>query len=280
MTYGTRPSARERAASSCMVSSILSHSRSVQYLISAPSNRSSSRLPSYSPGCAPLSASTARSPSRAHTAATHRQQLDCSVPHVMSVSAFWASASPTRNSTLRILLPASSSPVRAPRLTQCPPPSTAASRSSLSSGVGAYASSTRGIGGAAVAIQFTISGKEVARQGIRGLAEQPLQHQGVTHRIIAVVVVEGDVHLFGVVGDLVDLGHQLTQLRVRIQVVVLLPHRRLLATNLPQPAFRPCGRKTATGAAPSVRRGTAPAAVGASTITCAAPDRRSVVSAS
>src|SRR5262249_11498792 len=143
--------------------------------------------------------------------------------------------SPTRNSSLRILLPVSSSPVRSSRLTQSSMPSSADKRSSLSSGVGAYASSTRGIGGAAVAIQVTISGKEVARQGIRLLAEQPLQHQCVTHRIITVVVVEGDVHLFGVVHGLIDLGHQLAQLRLRIEVVVLLPHRRLLAADLPQP---------------------------------------------
>src|SRR5438445_12504277 len=183
--------------------------------MSAPSSRSNNRFPSYSAGCAPLSASTARRPSRAHTAAPHRRQWDCSVPHVIRVSARWASASPTRNSSLRILLPVSSSPVRSSRLTQSSTPSSTESRSSLRSGVGAYASSTRGIGGAEVAIQATISGEEVAWQGLApgdGLAEHFPQHQRVAHGVIAVVVVERDVHLFGLAGGLVDLRHQPAQL--------------------------------------------------------------------
>src|SRR5919109_924844 len=211
MTYGVRPAARSRAARSCIVSSIFAHSASVQYLMSAPSRRSSSRLPSYSAGRPPLSASTARRPSRAHTAATQRQQLDCNVPHVISVSAFWASASPTRNSSLRILLPVSSRPVRSSRFTHSSTPSSVERRSSLSSGVGAYASSTRGIGGADVAIEITISGKEVAWQGMMRLAEQALEHQRVAHRIIAIVVVERDEHLLGLAGRVVDFRRQLAQ---------------------------------------------------------------------
>src|SRR2546428_4371739 len=207
--------------------------------MSAPSSRSSNRFPSYSAGCAPLSASTARRPSRAHTAATHRQQLDCSVPHVIRVSALWASASPTRNSSLRILLPVSSSPVRSSRLTHSSTPSSAESRSSFRSGVGAYASSTRGIGGADVAIETTISGEEVAWQGIAPhvLPEQLLHHQGVAHRVIAVVVVERDVDLLRLAGGLVDLRHQLAQLRLAVEVVVLLAHGRLLAAQLAHPAL-------------------------------------------
>src|SRR2546427_6540124 len=149
--------------------------------MSAPSSRSNNRFPSYSAGCAPLSASTARRPSRAHTAATHRQQLDCSVPHVIRVSARWASASPTRNSSLRILLPVSSSPVRSSRLTHSSTPSSAESRSSFRSGVGAYASSTRGIGGAGVAIKNTISSEEGGLQSMAARhppPPQPLHHQG------------------------------------------------------------------------------------------------------
>src|SRR2546423_2837008 len=150
--------------------------------MSAPSSRSSKRFPSYSAGGSPLRASTARRPSRAHTAATQRQQLDCSVPHVISVSAFWASASPTRNSSLRILLPVSSSPVRSSRLTQSSTPSSTESRSSLRSGVGAYASSTRGIGGGGVGLENTISSGEGGPHGMGaggGVGRAfPLQQRG------------------------------------------------------------------------------------------------------
>src|SRR6267378_4802273 len=208
--------------------------------MSAPSSRSSKRFPSYSAGGAPLRASTARRPSRAHTAATQRQQLDCSVPHVISVSAFWASASPTRNSSLRILLPVSSSPVRSSRLTQSSTPSSTESRSSFRSGVGAYASSTRGIGGAEVAMETTISGEEVAWQGLAtgdGLAEHFPQHQRVAHGVIAVVVVERDVYLLGLAGGLVDLRHQLAQLGLAVEVVVFLAHGGLLTAHLAQPAL-------------------------------------------
>src|SRR2546422_1921517 len=166
--------------------------------MSAPSSRSNNRFPSYSAGGAPLSASTARRPSRAHTAATQRQQLDCSVPHVISVSAFWASASPTRNSSLRILLPVSSSPVRSSRLTHSSTPSSAESRSSFRSGVGAYASSTRGIGGGGGGIENTISGGEGAWEGKaarHGVPQQLLHHQGGAHPGIAGVVVLRDVDL-------------------------------------------------------------------------------------
>src|SRR3989475_7417087 len=151
--------------------------------MSAPSSRSSNRFPSYSAGCAPLSASTARRPSRAHTAATHRQQLDCSVPHVIRVSALWASASPTRNSSLQILLPVSSSPVRSSRLTHSSTPSSAESRSSFRSGVGAYASSTRGIGGGARGLKNTISREKGAPQSKAPRApppRQPLHHHGAS----------------------------------------------------------------------------------------------------
>src|SRR5712664_2591915 len=205
--------------------------------MSAPSSRSNKRFPSYSAGGAPLSASTARRPSRAHTAATQRQQLDCSVPHVISVSAFWASASPTRNSSLRILLPVSSSPVRSSRLIHNSTPSSAESRSSFRSGVGAYASSTRGIGGADVAIEVTISSKQVAWQGFVRLTEQLLQHERVAHRIVAVVVVERDVDLSRLVGRLLDLRHQLAQLGLAVEVIVLLAHGGLLAAELAHPAL-------------------------------------------
>src|SRR5688572_6433127 len=170
-------------------------------------------------------------PSRAHTAATQRQQLDWSVPHVMSVSAFCASASPTRNSSLRILLPVSRSPVRSSRLTHSSTPISAERRSSFSSGVGACASSTRGMGGAERAISATISGEQVAWQGIgpvHGLAEEPLQHPGVAYRVVPVVVVERDVHLLRLAGRLLDLGQQAAQLVLRVEIVVLLADGGLL----------------------------------------------------
>src|SRR4051812_4832816 len=104
-----------------------------------------------------------------------------------------------RNSSLRILLPVSSNPVRSSRLTQISTPTSADRRSSLSSGGGVCAGSIRGIGGAEVAMSATISSEEVAWQGIGrvGLAEEPLHHARIAHRVIAVVVVEGDVDLVG-----------------------------------------------------------------------------------
>src|SRR5436309_2809799 len=113
-------------------------------------------------------------------------------------------------------------------------------RSSSRSGVGAYASSTRGIGGADVAIETTISGEEVAWQGMAAghrLPEQLLHHQGVAHRVIAVVVVERDVDLLSLAGGLVDLRHQLAQLRLAVEVVVLLAHGGLLTAQLAHPAL-------------------------------------------
>src|SRR2546428_5092235 len=119
-------------------------------------------------------------------------------------------------------------------------PSSAESRSSFRSGVGAYASSTRGLGGADVAIETTISGEEVAWQGMaagHGLPEQLLHHQGVALRVIAVVVVERDVDLLRLAGDLVDLRHQLAQLRLAVEVVVLLADGGLLAAQLAHPTL-------------------------------------------
>src|SRR5262245_49896765 len=206
----------------------------------APSSRSSRRLPSYSAGRSPLSASTARSPSRAETAATARQQLDCSVPQVMSVSAPWASASPTRNSSLRILLPVSSRPVKSSRLSHSSMPSSADRRSSFSNGVGACASSMRGIGGAAVVIRSLYSAEQVGRKRnlARGLPEQALEHEGIADGIVAVVVVEGHEHFLALLGERAQLRHERGQLGLLIEVVVLLADRRLLAAQLAQPALR------------------------------------------
>src|SRR2546425_7146968 len=142
-------------------------------------------------------------PRRAATADTARQQLDWSVPQVMSVSARWARASPTRNSSFRILLPLSNSPVRSSRLTHSSTPSSRDRRSSLRIGVGPSANSTRGIEGAAVAIEPTISGPPLQWQASlperrrHGLTEQPLHHERVHHRVIPVVVVERDEDLLG-----------------------------------------------------------------------------------
>ena len=63
--------------------------------------------------------STARRPSRAATAATWRVWLDCTPPIETSVSAPWASASGTRYSSLRVLLPPKASPeLQSSRLAQ------------------------------------------------------------------------------------------------------------------------------------------------------------------
>src|SRR5262245_6515344 len=202
-----------------------------------------SKLPSYSSGGAPLSASTARMPSRAATADAARQQLDCSVPQVISVSARSASASPTRNSSLRILLPLSSNPVRSSRLTHSSTPSSADNRSSLIKGVGPNASSTRGIETAVLAMLPTISGTAVEWQGtLRGwrrirLAEEPSEHKRVADRIVAVVVVERDEDVVGLARQRFDLRQQRLQLRLRVEVVVLFADRGLLAPKLTQPAL-------------------------------------------
>src|SRR4030095_6437054 len=165
---------------------------------------------SYSLGRSPLRASTARSPSRAETEATARQQLDCSVPQVMRVSPPWASASPIRTSSLRILLPVSSRPVKSSRLIHSSRPSSADRRSSFSSGVGTCASSMRGIGGAEVAIRSLYSGEQVPRKRnlARRLSEQALEHEGVPHRIVAVVVVEGDEDFLAVLRPSLALAIQ------------------------------------------------------------------------
>ena len=54
--------------------------------------------------------------------------------------------------------------------------------------------SMRGIGGAEVAIRSLYSGEQVPRKRnlARWLSEQALEHQGVAHGIVAIVVVEGD----------------------------------------------------------------------------------------
>ena len=89
-----------------------------------------------SAGGSPLRASTARRPRRAATADTARQQFDWSVPHVMRVSAFWARASPIRNSSLRTLLPDSSRPVRSSRFTHSSGPSSSGQALELEEGRG------------------------------------------------------------------------------------------------------------------------------------------------
>src|SRR5215471_15713724 len=195
--------------------------------------RSSNRLPSHSSGGAPLRARTALKPSRAATAETARQQFDWRVPQVISVSARWAMASPTRNSSLRILLPVSSRPVRSSRLSQSSTPSSRDSRSSLSKGVGAQASSTRGMGEATADITATISGEQVGWQGIdalgrRGLTEQALHHERVAHGVVAVVVVERHEDLVRLRPERFRLGGDLPQLGFGVEVVVLLAHGRLL----------------------------------------------------
>src|SRR5262245_25459329 len=205
--------------------------------------RSRSRLPSYSSGGPPLRASTALKPRRAATAETARQQLDWRGPQVIRVSARWAMASPTRNSSLRILLPVSRRPVRSSRLIHSSTPSSRDRRSSLSSGVGVNASSTRGIGTEATDIIATISGEQVRWQGIgalgrRRLTEETLHHERVAHRVVPVVVVEQDEDLVRLDGQRLRLRGELAKLGLRVKVVVLLAHGGLLTSELTQPPLR------------------------------------------
>jgi hypothetical protein len=58
------------------------------------------------------------SPSLTAAASVMRQWLDWGAPQVMRVSAPWASASATRNSSLRVLLPPGNSPSMSSRLIQ------------------------------------------------------------------------------------------------------------------------------------------------------------------
>jgi hypothetical protein len=83
--------------------------------------------------------STERNPCCAAVNAVARQWFDCSPPQVTSVSAPPRSASANRNSSLRILLPDSSVPVRSSRLTNSSTPKCSLLRGRKLSGVGARA---------------------------------------------------------------------------------------------------------------------------------------------
>ena len=94
------------------------------------------------------------SPSFTAAARVMRQWFDCGAPQVISVSAPCASASATRNSSLRVLLPPGMRPSRSSRLTQTSgprPPGHCAARAALkrgrdSSGVGPGCSGGGGSG--------------------------------------------------------------------------------------------------------------------------------------
>src|SRR5438093_163463 len=83
------------------------------------------------------------------------------------------------------------------------------------------------------------SAEQVSGLGLDGrrLAQEPLHHQRVLDRIVAVVVVEGDEDLLGLPADALDFGQELSQLRLRVEVVVLLAHRGLRALKLTEPAL-------------------------------------------
>src|SRR6202042_3758265 len=118
---------------------------------SAPMIRDSRMLPTRSPTASGQSTqlswtSTARRPSRPPTAATCLVGLDSTPPIDTSVSAPSASASGTRYSSLRTLLPPNASPeLQSSRLAQiCAPPRCAVSRSSGCTGLGPNISGYRG----------------------------------------------------------------------------------------------------------------------------------------
>ncbi len=82
---------------------------------------------------------------------------------------------------------------------------------------------------------------QVRRRGIGRRAERPSeeppQHERVPDRVVAVVVVEGDEDLLGLLSDPPDLGDELPELRLAVEVVVLLTHGRLLPSELAEPSL-------------------------------------------
>jgi hypothetical protein len=97
-------------------------------------------------GSATRRSSTQRSPRRAAASAVARQWFDCSPPQVITVSAWRASASASRYSSLRTLLPDSSAPVRSSRFHHRDTPRRGPNTRDGSSGVGSRASDRRGGG--------------------------------------------------------------------------------------------------------------------------------------
>ena len=96
-------------------------------MLAAPIRSNSRLLPSAAVSKVPATRSSMisrqASPSLAAAASVSRQWLDCGAPTVISVSAPCASASATRNSSLRVLLPPPARPSRSSRLmNSCGPP--------------------------------------------------------------------------------------------------------------------------------------------------------------
>src|SRR5207245_10640443 len=80
------------------------------------------------------------------------------------------------------------------------------------------------------------SGAAAAWQGLRRRrAEEPPHHPRVAHRVVAVVVVEGDEDPLALGLELEDLGPEGLELRLGVEVVVLLAHARRLAAPLAEP---------------------------------------------
>src|SRR5206468_4099550 len=92
------------------------------------------------------------------------------------------------------------------------------------------------------------SGEQVRRPGIGGradrLPEESLQHEGVPGRIVAGVVVEGGEDLVGLRSDPPGLGEELPELRLTIEVVVLLPPGGPLPAALAQPSHGASWKRT------------------------------------
>src|SRR5947209_20040467 len=76
-----------------------------------------------------------------------------------------------------------------------------------------------------------------ARRRAERPSEEPPQHERVPDRVVAVVVVEGDEDLLGLLSDPPDLGDELPELRLAVEVVVLLTHGRLLPSELAEPSL-------------------------------------------
>jgi hypothetical protein len=86
------------------------------------------------------SSSREERPARTAARAVARQWLDWAPPQVITVSAPWASASASRNSSFLTLLPDNSLPVKSSRLKKISTPACRLSRSIFCKGVGVLAS--------------------------------------------------------------------------------------------------------------------------------------------
>ncbi|MDN3359814.1 hypothetical protein QWU11_45075 [Actinomadura sp. DC4] len=128
ITYGRWPRFTSVARSSSAAASSSSQASTPVKCSSAPSSESSRTLPVGAGGRAPPSTRWHARPLIAAPAATVRAWFDWAAPTVTRQSAPKSRASPSRNSSFRILLPPSATPVRSSRLSHTSAPIEAENR--------------------------------------------------------------------------------------------------------------------------------------------------------